>query len=72
MLPIMVLGCKTDLRHEVDPHDVVGMLAQYDTGLIEVSNANDEGKAKMKKSFDYLIKAILRQRGPPIVCLLLP
>lgn len=62
-VPVMVLGCKSELKHEVDAHDVVNMLGRYDTGLIEVSNANDGGKNKMKQSFDYLIKAILRQRG---------
>ncbi|KAF8973945.1 ras guanine nucleotide exchange factor domain-containing protein [Flammula alnicola] len=63
ILPIMVLGCKADLEHEVQPFDVLAMLKQYDTGLIEVSNTSDSGKGKMKQSFQYLLKAILRQRG---------
>jgi len=64
ILPIMVLGCKADLTKEVKPGDAVAMLKQYDTGLIEVSSMHDSGKGKMKQSFTYLLKAVLRQRGP--------
>ncbi|CAA7265781.1 unnamed protein product [Cyclocybe aegerita] len=63
-LPIMVLGCKADLDHEVDPADALEMLKQYDTGLIEVSTNTDGGKDKMRRCFDFLLKAVLRQRGP--------
>ena len=68
-MPVMVLGCKSDLKREVDANDVVDMLGRYDTGLIEVSNANDGGKDKMKRSFIYLIKAIIRQRGSLLILL---
>ncbi len=77
----MVLGCKSDLKHEVDandvvdvkdvvdPNDVVEMLRRYETGLIEVSNANDGGKDKMKRTFRYLLNVILRQRGSLLILL---
>ena len=39
------------------------MLNQHDAGLIEVSNVLEIGREKMKQSFAYMLKAILRQRG---------
>ena len=62
-VPIMCLGCKSDLAKEVPPADALAMLRQYDTGLIEVSTVLDGGKMRMKRSFEYLLKAVLRQRG---------
>ncbi|KAH9486912.1 Ras guanine nucleotide exchange factor P [Psilocybe cubensis] len=62
-LPIMVLGCKSDLSSEVDSNDSLSMLKKYDTGLIEVSNQSDDGKEKMRQSFSYMLKAVARQRG---------
>lgn len=62
-LPIMVLGCKSDLRPEVESNNSLSMLKKYDTGLIEVSNQSEEGKEKMRQSFHYMFKAVARQRG---------
>lgn len=58
----MALGCKADLPHEVEAHDVVERLNRYDTGLIEVSST-DPGKDRMKLSFSYLLRAVQLQRG---------
>lgn len=63
ILPIMVLSCKADLSHEVEPYDAMKMLKRYDTGLIEVSSTTDQGKERMDQSFRYLLKVIFRQRG---------
>ncbi|KIM48182.1 hypothetical protein M413DRAFT_61272, partial [Hebeloma cylindrosporum] len=63
-LPIMVLSCKADLPHEMEPNDAVEILKDYDTGLIEVSSTTDPGREKMVQSFQYLLKAISLQRGP--------
>lgn len=63
MLPVMVLGCKADLERAIKPFDASAMLNQHDAGLIEVSNVLEVGKEKMKQSFAYMLKAILRQRG---------
>lgn len=71
MLPVMVLACKADLEHEIKPFDATEMLKQYDAGLIEVSNVLEVGREKMKQSFIYMLKAILRQRGNLLVCFLL-
>lgn len=59
----MVLGCKSDLEPEVESNESLQMLKKYDTGLIEVSSASEEGREKMRQSFQYLLKAIVRQRG---------
>jgi len=71
-LPIMVLSCKADLPHEVEPNDAVEMLKRYDTGLIEVSSTTNQGKERMDQSFRYLLRAILRQRGGLVACSLNP
>lgn len=63
MLPVMVLGCKADLERAISPSDASAMLNQHDAGLIEVSNVLEVGREKMKQSFVYMLKAILRQRG---------
>ena len=63
MLPVMVLGCKADLERAIKPFDASAMLNQHDAGLIEVSNVLEVGREKMKQSFVYMLKAILRQRG---------
>lgn len=59
----MVLQCKSDLEHEIEPRDALSMLERYDTGLIEVTNLSQTGKEKMRQSFHYMLKAVLRQRG---------
>ena len=63
ILPVIVLGCKTDRTPAIKPGDAQAMLKTHDTGLIEVSAMNPIGKEKMKKSFQYLLKAVCRQRG---------
>jgi hypothetical protein len=63
MLPVMVLGCKVDLEREIKSLDASAMLNQHDAGLIEVSNVLEVGREKMKQSFLYMLKAIMRQRG---------
>ena len=63
MLPVMVLGCKADLERAIKPFDATAMLNQHDAGLIEVSNVLEVGREKMKQSFAYMLKAVLRQRG---------
>ena len=67
-LPIIVLSCKADLPHEVEPFDAVEMLKRYDTGLIEVSSTTNQGKERMDQSFRYLLRTIFRQRGELVAC----
>ncbi|KIY71610.1 ras GEF [Cylindrobasidium torrendii FP15055 ss-10] len=61
-LPTVVVACKSDLPKAVDPLTSVEILLQYDVGLIEVNNTSDAGTGKMRRSFDWLLKAVLRDR----------
>ncbi|KAF9069038.1 ras guanine nucleotide exchange factor domain-containing protein [Rhodocollybia butyracea] len=60
-LPVIVIACKSDLERKVDPLQASETLQQYDVGLVEV-NDSENGKGKMRRSFDYLLKAVLRER----------
>ncbi|PPQ64266.1 hypothetical protein CVT24_008404 [Panaeolus cyanescens] len=62
-MPLMVLECKSDLKHQIDSTQALQTLKQYDTGLIKVSSQDDAGRHKMWQSFRWILKAILRQRG---------
>lgn len=61
-LPLVVLACKSDLTQEIDPQAALEVLRKYDVGLVEVSLVKDGGKEKMKRSFDWLLRAVLRDR----------
>lgn len=60
-LPTVVLACKSDLAREVDPQKAIEVLQVYDVGLVEVANIH-EGKEKMRRSFDWLLRSIFRER----------
>ncbi|KAL0571812.1 hypothetical protein V5O48_010142 [Marasmius crinis-equi] len=60
-LPVIVLACKSDLERQVDPQTAAEVLQQYDAGLVEV-NSSEQGKEKMKRSFDWILKAVIRDR----------
>ena len=57
-LPTIVLACKSDLEHRVDPNHATAVLARYDVGLVEVTVANSFGKDKMREAFAWLFRAI--------------
>ncbi|KAF9044714.1 ras GEF [Hymenopellis radicata] len=61
-LPTVVLACKSDMQRAIDPQTAVEILLEYDVGLVEVTSTSESGKEKMKRSFDYLLKAIIRDR----------
>ncbi|TFK41136.1 ras guanine nucleotide exchange factor domain-containing protein [Crucibulum laeve] len=61
-LPIVVLACKVDQERQIEPEKALQVLKGYDVGLVEVTNAHDGGKNKMRQSFDFILKAILRER----------
>ena len=52
------MACKSDAVKEVDPHAVATMLRDRKVGLVEVSMLDDSGKDKMRKCFDWMIRAI--------------
>ncbi|KAJ7706156.1 ras guanine nucleotide exchange factor domain-containing protein [Mycena rosella] len=63
MIPTVVLACKSDLERRVDPQGAANDFLQlYDNGLVEVSNAQESGKKKMRQAFEWLIKAVFRGR----------
>lgn len=62
-LPFMVLACKSDLERRVDPKLALVLLKQYDSGLVEATKESETGKDRMRKSFEWLVKAILRERS---------
>ncbi|KAJ3824976.1 ras guanine nucleotide exchange factor domain-containing protein [Lentinula raphanica] len=66
-IPVIVFACKSDLERKVDPLSACETLSQYDVGLVEVDHS-DAGKDKMKRSFDFLLIAIVRERrnGPTL------
>jgi hypothetical protein len=65
MIPTVVLACKSDLERRVDPQGAAADFLQlYDNGLVEVSNAQESGKKKMRQAFEWLIKAVFRGRSP--------
>ncbi|EKM83863.1 hypothetical protein AGABI1DRAFT_32846 [Agaricus bisporus var. burnettii JB137-S8] len=61
-LPIIVLACKADLDPQVEPEYASSLLQQYRAGLVEVSVHSDFGRDKLKRSFDWLLKAVFRHR----------
>lgn len=63
-LPIIVLACKADLEPQIEPEYVSRLLQQYRAGLVEVTIQTDIGKDKLKRSFDWLLKAVFRHRSP--------
>lgn len=62
-LPIIVLACKADLDPQVEPEYASSLLQQYRAGLVEVSVHSDVGRDKLKRSFDWLLKAVFRHRS---------
>ncbi|KAJ7786334.1 ras guanine nucleotide exchange factor domain-containing protein [Mycena metata] len=53
----------SDLERRVDPQGAAADFLQlYDNGLVEVSNAQESGKKKMRQAFEWLIKAVFRGR----------
>lgn len=59
----MVLACKSDLTRVVDPKEALDLVKRYDSGLVEATKESSAGKGRMRRSFEWLIKAILRDRS---------
>ena len=59
----MVLACKSDLERRVDPNHALVLLKRYDSGLVEATKESEIGKDRMRRSFVWLVKAILRERS---------
>ncbi|KAJ3575638.1 hypothetical protein NP233_g979 [Leucocoprinus birnbaumii] len=61
-LPIIVLACKADLDPQIRPEFASTLLNPYRAGLVEVSVISDPGRDKLRRSFDWLLKAVFRHR----------
>ncbi|GLB36172.1 putative guanine nucleotide exchange factor for Ras-like small GTPases [Lyophyllum shimeji] len=61
-LPLVVLACKSDLPHEVEPEKALEVLEQYDVGLVEVAKTTENGKGKMRRTFEWILKAVARDK----------
>lgn len=62
-LPMIVLACKADLETQVEPEYASSLFQQYRAGLVEVSVQSEVGRDKLKRSFDWLLKAVFRHRS---------
>lgn len=61
-LPIIVLACKADMEAQIKPDHASKLLEPFRIGLVEVTVHNEFGKDKLKRSFDWLLKAVFRHR----------
>ncbi|TDL28449.1 ras GEF [Rickenella mellea] len=61
-VPTMVLACKSDLAKAVSPEEALKKV-QHFAGIVEVSNRTENGKSKMRKCVDHLIRAIVKDKS---------
>lgn len=61
-LPVIVLACKSDLQRRVIPELALKILQRYDVGLVEVTATEDAGKDRLRRSFEWILKAIFWTR----------
>lgn len=53
----MVLACKTDLEKRIDSEEAARIVEQY-AKIVEVSQHSDEGKGRMRKAVDVLVRQV--------------
>ncbi|KAL1738736.1 hypothetical protein HDZ31DRAFT_11016, partial [Schizophyllum fasciatum] len=61
-IPTIVMACKSDLAKKVHPGVATKILERYHSGLIELTCVDDVGKEKVRRTFEFLIKTIIRHR----------
>lgn len=66
-LPCYVLACKSDVAGGISATDASRAATPY-SRVIEISTSTDEGKWRMRKAVDTLIKDITNPRGMLVVC----
>ena len=57
---MLVMACKSDLPHRVDPAKAHGLCKLYDVGLIEVNHEVE--KDRIGLGFEFLLQAVWRDR----------
>ncbi len=61
----VIVACKSDpdiLDPAVGPHQGMKLGVDSGIGLVQVSNRSRQGKQKMKRSFEWMLKAISKDR----------
>ena len=61
-IPTVVFACKSDKDEAVDPSSACIMLQKYQVGLVQ-----EDGKDKMRRCLDWMIRAVSRERGKCVV-----
>lgn len=61
-IPFMVLALKSDLQEAVNERATFELLKKYDSGLALVSTKDSVKKHSMRMSFDWILKAVFRER----------
>jgi hypothetical protein len=59
-IPTVVLACKSDLEKQVNPQRALEDIIKYDVGLVEVVITSDEGKKKLQRAFEWILRSILK------------
>ncbi|TBU48354.1 ras GEF [Dichomitus squalens] len=62
-VPVIVVACKADLETTVPFNVVEAMARRYDTGIIQGSSVDENGKKQVRAGFRWLIQRILISRG---------
>lgn len=62
VLPFIVLACKSDLPHAIQPHEASEVASRYDGGIIEISS-NEVGREKAQRSVYVILKGVMRKRS---------
>lgn len=62
-----MLACKSEGDQRVNPSEALALLKPYDIGLVEATTSNEAGKERIRKAFQWVLKAITRPPGmsPP-------
>lgn len=61
-LPMVVVACKSDMERRVSARKGHALASSFDTGIVEVSAADEAGKEKMQRCFDWLLRAIFKDK----------
>ncbi|TFK57283.1 ras GEF [Heliocybe sulcata] len=61
-LPTVVVACKSDLERRVPTRKGHSLASSFDTGIVEVSEVDDAGTEKMQRCFDWLLRAIFKEK----------
>jgi hypothetical protein len=62
--PFVVVGCRADLPHQVSPEAVADDCSRVGAGLVLTTTTTEDGVKKMQGAFNWIVKTVLRQRGP--------